>query len=75
MRSEREVLKRYGRLISIQGVIKVKKPYLFDLSWKSYAKELRWNRYRPERLAKILGLASFESAGGWYVFHGKRTTE
>lgn len=72
--SEDQVKERYGALIDISKIFKVKKPYLFDLSWQSYLREIRWNRYRPARLARILGLASFEEAGGWYVFVGRRTS-
>lgn len=70
--SREEVMDRYGHLISITSVTEIKKPYLFDLSWRSYARELRWNRYRPDRLKKILGLESFKAGGGWYLFTGRR---
>ncbi len=71
--SDDQIRERYGALIDISKIFKVKKPYLFDLSWRNYLRELRWNRYRPARLARILGLAPFEKAGGWYVFAGTRT--
>lgn len=70
--SEQQVRDRYGDLIEIDGVVRIKKPYLFDLSWQSYWRELRWNRYRPERLRKILGLETFERGGGWFLFTGRR---
>lgn len=71
-RTEGEVRQRYGGLIDIQSVVRVKKPYLGDLSLGSYARALRWNRYRPSRLAAILGFSSFDEAGGWFVFSGTR---
>ncbi|WP_458232469.1 class I SAM-dependent methyltransferase [Roseateles sp. P5_E8] len=70
--SEQQVRDRYGDLIEIDSIVRIKKPYLFDLSWQSYWRELRWNRYRPERLQKILGWESFERAGGWFLFTGRR---
>jgi len=71
-RSEAEVVARYGKLIDIDSVVRVKKPFLSDISIGSYARALRWNRYRPARLAAILGLASFDELGGWFVFSGRR---
>ena len=71
-RSEAEVRDRYGKLIDIDSVVRVKKPFLSDISLGSYARALRWNRYRPARLAAILGLASFDDLGGWFVFSGRR---
>jgi hypothetical protein len=70
--SEQQVQERYGDLIEISTIRRIKKPYLFDLSWQSYWRELRWNRYRPERLRKILGFESFERGGGWFLFTGRR---
>jgi len=71
-REEGEVRQRYGELLDIQSVVRVKKPFLGDISWASYARALRWNRYRPSRLAAIVGLSSFNDAGGWFVFSGNR---
>jgi 2-polyprenyl-3-methyl-5-hydroxy-6-metoxy-1,4-benzoquinol methylase len=71
---EKSVSDRYGRLISIEGIVRIKKPYLTDISWTSYWRALRWNRYRPGRLLKILGLASFDDLGGWFLFYGRRTS-
>lgn len=70
--SEADVRSRYGDLIEIDRVVRIKKPFLSDISWRSQARALRWNRYRPARLMAILGWASFESLGGWFVFSGKR---
>lgn len=71
-RSENEVRYRYGALIDIERIVKIKKPFLHDLSWRNHLRALTWNRYRPSRLLAIMGLASFEDLGGWYVFSGIR---
>lgn len=70
--SEAEVRSRYGDLIEIDRIVRIKKPFLSDISWRSQAQALRWNRYRPARLMAILGWSSFESLGGWFVFTGLR---
>ena len=70
-KSADDVIKRYSSNIEIESVRHVKKPYLFDLSLQSYLRELRWNRYRPERIARILGMVSFDTGGGWFVFVGR----
>jgi SAM-dependent methyltransferase len=67
-----DVRERYGSLIEIERVVRVKKPVLSDLSPASFARALRWNRYRPRRLLSILGVGSFEKLGGWFVFSGRR---
>ena len=71
-RSENEVRQRYSDQLDIERIVRVKKPFLGDISWGSYARALRWNRYRPSRLASIVGLSSFDEAGGWFVFSGRR---
>jgi SAM-dependent methyltransferase len=71
--SEEDVRRRYGSLIDIERIVKVKKPFLTDLSARSRARALLWNRYRPRRLLAILGLVSSETLGGWYLFAGRRT--
>jgi SAM-dependent methyltransferase len=71
-RSEEDVSRRYGALIEIERIVKVKKPFLTDISPRSRAQALVWNRYRPRRFLAILGLVSFETLGGWYVFSGRR---
>ena len=71
-RSAEQVRERYGALLDIERIVQVKKPYLGDISWPSYLRALRWNRYRPARLAAIIGWRSFDDAGGWSVFSGRR---
>lgn len=70
--SEESVRKRYEDLIDIERVVRVKRPFLTNLSMRSRARALLWNRYRPRRLLAILGLTSFEESGGWFVFWGRR---
>jgi SAM-dependent methyltransferase len=71
-RSEDEVGRRYGDLIAIDCIVRVKKPVLSDISAKNVFRALRWNRYRPRRLLQILGLSTFNSVGGWFLFSGVR---
>jgi 2-polyprenyl-3-methyl-5-hydroxy-6-metoxy-1,4-benzoquinol methylase len=71
-RDERQVRERYGDLMDIDVVARVRKPELTDISLRSYLRELRWNRYRPRRLAEILGMTSFDKGGGWFLFAGRR---
>jgi SAM-dependent methyltransferase len=71
-KSEIEVRQRYAPLIEIERIVRVKKPFLPDISRRSRWRALVWNRYRPGRFFAILGLASFASLGGWYVFSGRR---
>jgi 2-polyprenyl-3-methyl-5-hydroxy-6-metoxy-1,4-benzoquinol methylase len=71
-RTEREVLARYQDLITIETVVRVRKPELTDISLGSYLRALRWNRYRPSKLAEILGFKSFDRGGGWFLLIGRR---
>lgn len=70
--NEEDVLKRYGKLIKINSIKRVKKPFLNNLSFKHFLMALVWNRYRPKRLLHILGLSNFEEIGGWFLFHGQK---
>jgi len=65
-----DVYKRYGELLDIQWITKVKKPVLSNLSLTSYLQYIRWNRFRPKRLLAALGLGRFQDVGGWFVFVG-----
>lgn len=71
-RHEDEIKQRYGDLIEIERVHRITKPFLSDTSPRNTARHLWWNRYRPARALAILGLASFDDLGGWFVFSGKR---
>lgn len=70
--SSEEVRSRYGPLIEIDEIIKVKKPVLSDISMRGYLRALRWHRYQPKKLLEILGCSSFAEVGGWHVFSGRR---
>lgn len=67
---EASVRARYGGSIRIDAIRRIKKPQFTDLAWTTKFRELRWNRYRPRRLAGLLGLLPFEDVGGWFVFSG-----
>jgi 2-polyprenyl-3-methyl-5-hydroxy-6-metoxy-1,4-benzoquinol methylase len=69
--SEDDVRRRYGDLIDIRSLRRIKLPALTDLSWRSYLQALRWNRHRPKRLLDILGFSRFDE-GGWFLFAGIR---
>lgn len=71
-RDESDVRERYGNLIDITDVARVRKPVLADISTSNVLRALRWNRYRPRQLMEILGIGSFDSLGGWFLFWGKR---
>lgn len=69
-KSETQVTERYRGVIDIQSIQRVKKPPISDISWRSFLRAVRWNRYRMDRLAMLLGLASFDDVGGWFLFVG-----
>ena len=71
-RDEDEVRARYAKFIDIQGMRRINKPFLNDLSTSEWLKALRWNRYRPDRLMWLFGISDFDRNGGWFVFHGAR---
>ena len=71
-RTREDVFKRYRTLIEIDSIVVLKKPVLPDISWQSYFRALRWNRYRLKRLLEIAGLGDFNQVGGWFLFKGKK---
>ena len=71
-KSEDEVKHRYGNLIDIESVVRIKKPVQSNISLANILREMSWNRYRPSQLMAIMGLGSFESLGGWFLFSGTR---
>lgn len=66
--SAEEVRTRYGQLIDIESIVRIKKPVLSHISIFNVLRALRWNRYRPRKFLTILGMGSFDSLGGWFVF-------
>jgi ubiquinone/menaquinone biosynthesis C-methylase UbiE len=69
-KDESEVFKRYSGLLNFKSISAIKKPVLEDISLNNVMKNLRWNRYRPERIMELLGLGNFEKVGGWFLFTG-----
>jgi cyclopropane fatty-acyl-phospholipid synthase-like methyltransferase len=71
-RNESDVSKRYGELITVERIRRIKKPYLTDLAPMNYFNQLRWNLTRPKRMLSILGWENFDSLGGWFLFVGRK---
>lgn len=71
-KSESEVAERYGDLIEISEIRRVRKPIIDDLALPNLIRHIRWNRYRPKRLVELAGFGDFDKIGGWFVFHGVR---
>jgi len=71
-KTESEVTARYGDLIEIRELRRLRKPFLTDLSFKNWLRAVRWNRYRLERLKWLAGFTDFDKDGGWFVFSGVR---
>jgi SAM-dependent methyltransferase len=71
-RSADEVAKRYQSLLDIEEIETRRKPFLNDLSLQNWLQEVKWNRYRPDRLLWLFGHSSFDRNGGWFIFSGRR---
>jgi SAM-dependent methyltransferase len=71
-RNAEQVRARYGSLLQIDTIDQIKKPVIDDLSPAHFWRAVRWNRYRPRRLAELFGFGSFEQIGGWFIFCGRR---
>jgi SAM-dependent methyltransferase len=67
-----EVMDRYGGLIEIERILRIKKPVIDDLAWSNRFRQFRWNRYRPRRLLELAGLGDFDAVGGWFLFIGTK---
>ena len=65
-----EVCERYSPYLNIENISIIKKPYLADISLSNYIKKIKWNRYKPKELLKILGLGNADEVGCWFVFSG-----
>ncbi|GIK83294.1 MAG: hypothetical protein BroJett024_43990 [Alphaproteobacteria bacterium] len=71
---EREVMERYGGLIRIDRITRIrKKIWSHGLTVSDYLRRLRWSRDEPRRLAGLLGIRQFDWHGGWFLFSGERT--
>lgn len=71
-KTEHDVITRYGDLIDIDVIRRVAKPNLRGRPVAEYLRQLRWNRNDPKRLLGLLGVNTFESIAGWFVFSGRR---
>ena len=67
-----EVARRYESVLDIEAIETRRKPFVNDLSVANWLRAIRWNRYRPDRLKRLLGYSDFERDGGWFVFRGRR---
>lgn len=71
---EGEVLERYGKLIRIDRITRIrKKIWSHGLTVGDYLRRLRWSRNEPTRFAGLLGIRQFDWHGGWFLFSGERT--
>jgi SAM-dependent methyltransferase len=71
-RNEAEVRNRYGTHIELECIERIRKPVLSDISWRSYARNIRWKRNSPRDVLSILGVGTFDSLGGWFLFSGRK---
>jgi SAM-dependent methyltransferase len=71
--SEAEVLGRYGDLIHIDRVVRIRKRiWSGGLTLSQYFRRIRWNLDNPRYVAGLLGINSFTNYGGWFLFSGRR---
>lgn len=73
LRTEKEIVKRYGHLISIRQVERISCPLVRGRGWRAYLRQLRWSRKDPRRLMGLLGYKTFDHFGGWFLFSGLRS--
>jgi SAM-dependent methyltransferase len=71
-RSEAEVKQRYGDLIAIDAIERIKKPIRANIDWRQYLRRLRWARNQPKQFLGLLGVNSFDWYAGWFLFTGVR---
>ncbi len=69
-KSSWDVQKRYGGLLDIREISKVKKPVIFNASFNKYMQFFLNNRFKPKKLLAAVGLGRFKYIGGWYIFVG-----
>ena len=69
-KDSQDVRARYRDALAIDSITPIKKPYLEDISWSSYWRSLRWARYKPVEIARIVGLGRVEDVGCWFVLTG-----
>jgi SAM-dependent methyltransferase len=69
-RNEAEVRNRYHDVIAIDRVVRVPRPVRAGDSLAEYLRKLRWSRDEPRRLLGLLGISTFQTIGGWFLFEG-----
>jgi len=67
-----EIVTRYGGLIDIEGIIKIRRPIIPDRRISSYLRNLRWSRKNLNDLMGFLGIQTFSRLGGWFLFFGHK---
>jgi 2-polyprenyl-3-methyl-5-hydroxy-6-metoxy-1,4-benzoquinol methylase len=71
--SEREVRSRYGDLIQIDRLDRIRKRvWSGGLTYTQYLRRIRWNLNNPSYVAGLLGINGFANYGGWFLFSGRR---
>ena len=71
--NEEQIRERYGQLLEITDIIRIKSSPVPKLSWQTYLRQMAKSIYRlrPKLLKKTLGLASFDE-GGIFLLLGER---
>ena len=73
-RSTEDVAARYGALIDIKVIIKVRRPLILNGQIREYFRALRWSRNDPSRFLGYIGVQTFDRLGGWFLFAGPRVS-
>jgi SAM-dependent methyltransferase len=71
-RSTDEVAARYGDLLDIKDIIKVRRPLILNGEIRKYFRTLRWSRNDPSRFLGYIGVQTFDRLGGWFLFCGPK---
>lgn len=72
-RSERDIMERYGDLIDIENIRRLPKSQSTGLTFREYFRRVRWAREEGWRkVLGTLGINTFDWAGGWFLFSGKK---
>jgi 2-polyprenyl-3-methyl-5-hydroxy-6-metoxy-1,4-benzoquinol methylase len=71
-RNEQDIVSRYGHLISLRHICRIRCPLVRGRGWRPYLRQLRWSRNNPRRLMGLLGYRTFENFAGWFLFCGTR---
>jgi SAM-dependent methyltransferase len=71
-RSADEVATRYGELVDIKVITKVRRPLILNGQIRKYFRTLRWSRNDPSRFLGYIGVHTFDRLGGWFLFCGPK---